>query len=547
MKYLPMRLASPLNGRSASARPRSLAIRRLAAGWVTAGIAAVCLALGAATAFSQGTLRVIPHASLRILDPIWTSAYISRNHGYLIYDTLFAMDEHFAIRPQMVDTYRASADGLTWHFTLRKGLKWHDGTPVTARDCVASIRRWAAKDPLGQQMIAHTRSLEATSGDSFTLTLKEPFGLVLQALGKPSAGPAFMMPERVALTDPEKQIEDTTGSGPFKFVKTEFVPGVKAVYVKNPDYLPRPEPASFLAGGKRVYLDRVEWSYVPDYNTALSAVAAGEMDYLEAVPPDLTSVVAGNPNVRVLKGADGQLVLRVNHAQPPFNNVKLRRALYYLIDQNQYMQATVGGAEGSKPCWAMFVCGGIYETNAGAEDFKPDLAKFKRLLAESGYRGEKVVVLDPTDMYTSHNPAQVTAQLLRQAGMNVELQAMDWSTALTRITKKEPVAEGGWSIFQTFFASVDQLLPASNRLVNGACEKALPGWYCDPRIEDLRDAWTRATDPARQKALAAKIQVRAYDQGAYYLLGQINQVRVVSTHVSGMKGPIPVFWDVRKE
>lgn len=511
----------------------------VAALWLTAG--------NDPSAQAQGTLKVIPHASLRVLDPVWTTAYISRNHGYLIYDTLFAMDEQFKIRPQMVESYQVSPDRLTWRFTLRKGLKWHDGAPVTARDCIASIRRWGARDTMGQQLMSFIRELNAVSDSTFQMSLKEPFGLVLDALGKPSSNVPFMMPERVAMTDPSKSIEDATGSGPFKFVKEEFQFGVKAVYVKNADYVPRGEPPSFLAGGKVAYLDRVEWVYVPDYNTALSAVVAGEMDYMEVIPPELTALFRDNPKMQVVRQADGQLILRVNHLHPPFNNVKIRQALYYLVDQSGYMQATVGSSEWSKVCWAMYVCGGPYETAAGAERFKPDVAQAQRLLKEGGYSGEKVVILDATDLYVSHNPAQVTAQRLRQAGMNVELQAMDWSTLLTRRADKKPIGEGGWSIFHTFVASVDQYLPASNQQVAGLCEKGWFGWYCDPQMEELRARWARAADPAQQKALAVETQMRAYAQGAYVLLGQITQVRAISSRVKGVKGPIPLFWNVRKE
>src|SRR5882672_3241840 len=220
--------------------------------------------VGAAPAQAQTTIKAVMHSDLKILDPIWTTAYIQRNHGYMIWDTLFAMDEKFEVKPQMVDKYDVSADRLTWTFTLRDGLEWHDGKPVTAEDCVASIKRWAARDSMGQKMMASVMDFEVVDPKTFKMKMKEPYGLVLQSLGKPSSNVPFMMPARVAATDPMQQIklEDVVGSGPFMFKADEWKPGEKTVYVKNPKYKPRAEPASGLAGGKVVKLDKVEWVWI---------------------------------------------------------------------------------------------------------------------------------------------------------------------------------------------------------------------------------------------------------------------------------------------
>lgn len=220
---------------------------------------AVPLAFGAlaGTAFAQTTLRVIPHADLKNLDPIWTTAYITRNHGYMIYDTLFSMDENFEVQPQMVDTWTQSEDGLTWEFTLRDGLTFHDGAPVTSEDVIASLERWGARDGMGQQLMSATESMEAVDDKTFRLTLSEPFGLVLESLGKISSNVPFIMPARVAATDPFEQIKDFTGSGPFVFEADEWVPGNTVVYTKFEDYVPREEPVSAAAGGKVAKVDRV--------------------------------------------------------------------------------------------------------------------------------------------------------------------------------------------------------------------------------------------------------------------------------------------------
>src|SRR5437773_5417712 len=253
-------------------------------------LAATCvgsLAAVAAPALAQTTLRAVMHSDLKILDPIWTTAYIGRNHGYMIYDTLLAQDEKGAIKPQMVEKYETSPDNKTYTFTLREGLSWHDGKPVTSEDCIASIKRWAVKDSVGQKMMTFVASIDAVDAKTFTIKLKEPTGLVLLGLSKPSSNVPFMMPKRVADTDPNKQIEDFTGSGPFVFKKDEWKPGDKAVYVKFDKYKPRAEPASGFTGGKVVKLDRVEWLAISDQQQAANALLAGEIDLFEQPPTDL--------------------------------------------------------------------------------------------------------------------------------------------------------------------------------------------------------------------------------------------------------------------
>ena len=226
-----------------------------------------------AQAQAQKTLKFIAQADLKILDPIATTAYITRNHGYMVYDTLFAMDSKFEIKPQMVDKFTVSADKKTYTFTLRDGLKFHDGAPVRSADVIASLDRWAKRDGLGQKLADATESWSATNDKTFVLKLKKPFAFVLDALGKPSSNVPFIMPERIAKTDAFTNITDPTGSGPFKMLKDEWVPGSKVIYVKNKDYVPRKEAPSWASGGKVVKVDRVEWLYIPDSATAASSVA----------------------------------------------------------------------------------------------------------------------------------------------------------------------------------------------------------------------------------------------------------------------------------
>ena len=216
----------------------------------------------------------------------------------MVYDTLLATDENYKVQPQMAD-WKVSDDRLTYTFTLRDGLKWHDGAPVTAEDCVASLKRWARNDSMGQKLMDFTASLEATDAKTITLKLKEPYGLVLESIAKPSSYTPFMMPKRLAETPPGQQIKEQIGSGPFKFVQAEFQPGVKAVYEKNKDYVPRKEPPSWTAGGKVVKVDRVEWITMADAQTAVNALQAGDIDFMEVPPFDILPVLAADKNITI--------------------------------------------------------------------------------------------------------------------------------------------------------------------------------------------------------------------------------------------------------
>src|SRR5215216_3171241 len=262
---------------------------------------AALLALPCGAASAQVTLKAVMHSDLKIVDPIWTTAYITRNHGYMVYDTLFAMDEKGEIKPQMLEKFSESPDKLTYTFTLRDGLTWHDGAAVTAEDCVASIKRWAAKDSLGQKVMTFVDAVTVGDAKTFTVKLKEQTGLLVFALGKPSSNVPFMMPKRVADTDPNTQISDFTGSGPFVFKRDEWKPGDRVVYVKFDKYRPRSEPASGLAGGKVAKVDRVEWLAISDAQQAVNALLKGEIDYIEQPSHDLLGTLKKDANISIVE------------------------------------------------------------------------------------------------------------------------------------------------------------------------------------------------------------------------------------------------------
>jgi peptide/nickel transport system substrate-binding protein len=297
-----------------------------------------------ARASDNKTLRFIVRTDLRVLDPIWTTAYVTRNHGYMIFDTLFALDSKFKPQPQMVGDYSISPDKLVYRFALRPGLKFHDGQPVRGDDCTASLRRWMARDSLGQSLAAAIDEMTGGTDSTFTIRLKEPFPLLPEGLAKVSSLVPFIMPERMASTDPFQQVTDTVGSGPFKFVREEFEPGHKAVYVKNPDYVPRAEPPDWASGGKVVKVDRIEWLVMSEPSTAAAALGGGEVDWWENPSPDLARVLAANPDLTIEDtdplGTMG--LLRFNQQQPPFDNVKMRQAVLAAVDQAEFMTALAG-------------------------------------------------------------------------------------------------------------------------------------------------------------------------------------------------------------
>jgi peptide/nickel transport system substrate-binding protein len=495
------------------------------------------------------TLRIVPHADLRNIDPIWTTAIITRNHGYMIYDTLFAADEKHAPEPQMVGEYKVSADSLTFDFTLRPGLKWHDGGEVTSADVIPSLERWMKRDTEAQGLVAVLAGLEATGKDSFRLRLKEPYGLVLTSLAKIASNVPFIMPERVAKTDAMKQIEDTTGSGPFIFDKAGWRPGHSATYTRFPGYVPRNEPASMLAGGKVAKVDRVEWLYLPDSSSQVAALNRGEIDLIEAPAIDLLPVMKANKDVKVgISDPLGmQVILRPNHLHPPFNNVKARQALYYLIDQAEYMRVMAGDPEYWTVCDSLFMCGTPSATSAGAEMInKPDIEKARALFKEAGYNGEPVVVLYPTD-HPSGPAAQVTADRLKKAGVNVELQAMDWATLTTRRSSKNPPAQGGWNLFHTRTDAVSAMSPLANNPASSGCDRSWFGWACDPETEKLRLQWAREPDDAKRKQILETVQTRLYANGNFAVVGQYTMPSAYRANIDGLiKAPVLALWNVEK-
>ena len=504
-------------------------------------------ALGA----DQSTLRLIVRTDLRVLDPIWTTAYVSRNHGYMIFDTLFALDSKFKPQPQMVGDYSLSPDKLVWRFALRPGLRFHDGQPVRGADCVASLRRWMARDALGQALAAALDDISDGGDNAFTIRLKEPFPLLLDGFAKISSLVPFIMPERVARTDPFQQITDTVGSGPFKFMHEEFEPGHKAVYVKNADYIPRNEPPDWASGGKVVKVDRVEWLVIPETSSAAAALANGEVDWWENPTLDLARMVATNPDITVVDtdplGSMG--LLRFNQLLPPFDNVKMRRAVLAAVDQTQFMTALAGNPKDWKACASFFTCGTPMASDAGSTALtgRRDIDAAKRMVAEAEYKGEPVVVLDGVDLPTSHAHGLMAADLLKKLGFNVELASSDWGTVVTRRASKKPAAEGGWNVFGTDFLGAEMLNPWLNPPLPASGDKAWFGWPKDDTLEALRKEWLQTNDIEIRQEIAAKIQERAFETVPYIPTGQYLPKTAYRKYLKGViNAPALFMWNVEK-
>ena len=497
----------------------------------------------------EKTVRYAPSADVKVLDPIANTAGVTLQHGYMIYDTLFGFDKDFNVHPQMLETYTVSPDGLAYTFTLRPGLKWHDGTAVTSADIVPSIKRWAARDAGGQQMVALGMTLAAVDDRTVKLTFKEKWGLVLDSFAKIASNAPFMMRSKEASSDPAIPVTETIGSGPFRFQRSDYVPGSRLVYVRNPDYVPRSEPPNFYSGSKAVKIDRLEWHVMPDSNTAVAALNRGEVDIMEQPPVDLLPLLRSNSDVEIkINNKMGYLALaRPNHLYPPFNNPKARQALMHIINQEDFMRAAFGQPEFYKQCWAFMACGTAMASEAGMDQYrKPDLAKAQTLMKEAGYKGEKIVVLHPSDLKFVNDLATVLEQEMRDAGWNVDAQQMDWAALTTRRGKQEPPEQGGWSIFITSASAPELMAVSSNVGLSSNCDRSgWFGWPCDETMQGLRDQWAKEPDLAKRKDIAVKAQLRAADFVQFVPLGQYFAPIAFRKSLSNLpEVPWPAFWAV---
>lgn len=514
------------------------------------------MALAAATASipaaaSAETIRASMTGALRVLDPILSGTYITRSHGYMVYDTLLGLDDTFTPRPQMAD-WTVSDDGLVYTFRLRDGLKWHDGTAVTAEDCVASIRRWQQRDALGAKLDAVTETLAAADERTIVLTLKEPVGFVLDALSKTAAPVPFMMPKRLAETPVTEAIPEQIGSGPFRFVAEEFEPGSRTVYVRNEDYVPREEAPNWTSGGKVVEVDRVEWIVMPDAQTAINAAITGEIDYVDEPALDLLPMVEGQAGVRLetLNPAGLMIFGRMNFVAGPFTDVRVRKAAMSAMWQKPFLSAIAGDERFYRECNAYFTCDTPFSVPLASDALVDGggIEEAKRLLAEAGYDGEEIRILQPTDSNTQKMQPLVGAQMLRDAGFNVKLLPSDFQTSFASRATYANAEKRDYDLFFSALGGFDVSSPLTSPLIAAAGAKSYGGYPDDPVIEQLRDEFARTADVEKRKGIARAIQDRAHDQVIYIPLGFVGTPAIVGERLGPMvPGPsAPYFWGVGK-
>ena len=519
---------------------------------VLSGVGAAVLPL-AAPSVSRGaearTLRFVPQANLSVLDPIFTTAAVAMEHGYCVFDTLYGVDGQLRAQPQMAEGASVSDDGRTWSIRLREGLRFHDGSPVRAVDCAASLERWSKRDTFGQTLARAVEQFGAADDRTVRIVLKRPFPRLLDAIGKPHSSPAFIMPERLARTDANVQVTEMVGSGPFRFVAGDYVSGARAAYERFEGYVPREGAPDWTSGGKRVLIDRLEWQVVPDPATAAAALQRGEIDWWEQALPDLLPVIGRDPHIKVqVQDPFGYIAMaRFNHLQPPFDDVRLRRAVLSAVNQDDYMQAINGDVAGSwKRCLSMFPCGmpGVREV-PGSMKGAAGLDAARAAVKAAGYAGQRVVIVNPTDFPSIGPLGVITADLMRSLGFNVDLQEMDWGSVLVKRTIKEPVEKGGFSVYHTNWPSVSIANPAVNTTVRG--DGLWGGWFTDGETERLTDEWLSATDPGRQQVLFDAIGARAMEQVPILPLGQYFGRTAFRDGVRGVRpGSVCYFWGVEK-
>ena len=516
---------------------------------------AAALALPAvARAQKQRVLKFIPQSDLAIVDPIWTTAYVTRNHGYMVFDTLYGQTGQqggFKITPQMVAGHVVEDDGKTWKLTLRDGLMFHNTEKVLARDCAASIKRWGARDAFGQALMQRTDEISAPDDKTILIRLKQPFLLLPNALGHAAANMCAMMPQAVAEGDPFKPIKVNIGSGPFRFKADERVQGSLFVYERFEGYQPRTNgEASFTSGPKIVHFDRVEWHIQPDPATKAASLQAGEMDWWENPTADLLPLMRKhNIATPVTDHTGTPYLLRPNHLYPPFDKPAVRRTLMGAIDQKEFMIAMQGE---DTSLWSV-PCGFFPPTSPLANDAgmsavtgKRDYDAVKKALIDAGYQGEKVVLMVPSDQPQNKALSDVAADMLKRVGVNVDYQSTDWGMVVQRRALTKPPADGGWNLFVTGFSGLDFFIPASHLPLRANGKGAWFGWPDDPKIEALRTAWFNAPDLDAQKKIGIDIQAEAFETVPYYPLGVAQLPTAFRNDIAGVPEGFPIFWGVHR-
>ncbi len=523
--------------------------RRTFLGAGAAGVATTALPRVAVTQpASARVLKFVPQANLTLLDPIITTAAVTYNHAYMVWDLLYGVNSKLEAKPQMAEGHTVSADGLTWLIRLREGLKFHDGEPVRAQDCAASLERWSIRDPFGQTLRKVLDSFGHQDDRTIRVKLKKPFPLLIDAIALQGS---YIMPERMAKTDPFRPITEFVGSGPFRFMDKEFVAGSSAAWQKFDGYVPRQEQPDWFTGAKIAHFDRIEWKIIPDAATAAAALQSGEVDWYEQVQADLAPMLRRNNAIQFGPSNPMGYIggMRFNHLNAPFNDARIRRAVQVAVNQEDYMQAINGADRSSwQVCRSQFPCGTTYGNQVNLPNVQSgNIELAKRMIQEAGYKGEKVVIINPTDFHTIGPLGDITFDMLKKIGLNVELAATDWGTVVQRRSSKETPDKGGWSIFHTWFTGAFILNPIITPPYRGLGAAGWFGWYDNPKVEELTQAWLDAPDETGRLRIANEIQVENYTQVPTVTLGQFQIPTAWRKSLTGkLEATGPLFWNVKR-
>ncbi len=498
-------------------------------------------------------LRFVPVVGLVLLDPTFAGLPHTRSHGYLIFDTLYGLDENFVAQPQMVEGHTVDAGGTVWELTLREGLRFHDGTPVLARDAVASIRRCGLREGFCQALLAATDELAARDDRRLRFRLKQPFPQLPEALAGLATITPVILPQRLANADPAKPISEMIGSGPYRFAAQDFVTGERAAYERSPFYVPRPDGTpSYTSGPKIAHIERIEWVTIDDASTAVSALRRGEVDWLQAVNADQVPALATDRAVRteVTEPTGSVGGMRFNHLHPPFDNPAVRRALLGAIDQADAMRVVAGSdARYWRDRVGLFPHGTPFANNAGIEAVSgpPDYGVVKRALADAGYRGERIVVLGTAGSGYIPLLTQIGADALRRAGMDVDLQLSDYATMARRTARTDKPDHGGWNVYFTPMEGAFTHTPVTNEYFRGDGKNGAPGWPHSPEIEELRAAWLATESQAERKRIAEAAQLRLWADVPYLPMGQWLRVTAYRSDLVDIPRGFAAFYGVRRQ
>jgi len=498
------------------------------------------------------TVRAVLQGDIPTYDPIWTTANLASYHGGMVYDMLLGADANGKPQPQMVKGWEISDDKKTYTFQLRDGLHFTDNTAVTTADVIPSLRRWMVRSGSGALLSQRLQDITAKDEKTFSIVLKEPFSLMLDMFGSTTTPIPYIMRKREAEIDPMQKIDQVVGSGPFVLNQEETRVGSQYVYDKNRQYVPRSEPASGTAGGKVVKVDRAVFINMPDSQTAVAALQAGEIDFMELPPIDLLDQLQDDPAIAIenLFGLDLVGYVALNWLYPPFDKLKCRQAMLYAINQADMLRPTFVSTKWYKTCGSYFTCGSAMANETNDAWFKggPNPERARQLLAEGGYDGKPIVMLQATNFAYMANAATVFAQQLRAIGMKVDLQPMDWANVVARRASQSPPDQGGWNIFFTSAGGLSTSNPymMAQMATNG--KKSWFGWPSDEKNEQLRAQWLAADSPEQRKAIAAQIQENAWNVVPHLYFGQWQQPSAYRKNVKGWLH-IPeliAFWNLEK-